>query len=90
MGRSSNWIESARRSAQLTDEGQALTAGVELPAAEGPDVVVDGQPGRRDTMIDDIVLIWRGREHSTGEIVCGRQCSPCRCCVFAQAAIAVT
>jgi RimJ/RimL family protein N-acetyltransferase len=53
---------------QLSDEGQALTAGVELPAAEPPDAVVDGQPGRRGIVIGDVVLIWRSREHATGEI----------------------
>lgn len=53
---------------QLTDEGQALTAGVELPAAEVRDAVVDGRPGRRGVVIGDVVLIWRSREHGTGEI----------------------
>jgi RimJ/RimL family protein N-acetyltransferase len=53
---------------QLTDEGQALTAGVELPAADRPGVAVDGQPGRRGTVIGDVVLMWRSREHATGEI----------------------
>jgi RimJ/RimL family protein N-acetyltransferase len=50
---------------QLTDEGQALTAGVELPAAE---TVADCQPGRRGTVIGDVVLMWRSREHATAEI----------------------
>lgn len=53
---------------QLAQEGQALTAGVELPAAEAPDVAVDGQPDRRGIVIGDVVLIWRSREHATGEI----------------------
>jgi RimJ/RimL family protein N-acetyltransferase len=53
---------------QLTDEGQALTAGVELPAAEVPDVPVDGQPDRRGIVIGDVVLMCRSREHATGEI----------------------
>jgi RimJ/RimL family protein N-acetyltransferase len=52
---------------QLTDEGQALTAGVELPAGEAH-VAVDGQPDRRGVVIGDVVLIWRSREHATGEI----------------------
>ena len=49
---------------QLTDEGQALTAGVEL----APSAAVDGQPARRGPVIGDVVLIWRSREHATGEI----------------------
>jgi RimJ/RimL family protein N-acetyltransferase len=49
---------------QLTDEGQALTAGVEL----APSAAVDGQPARRGRVIGDVVLIWRSREHATGEI----------------------
>lgn len=53
---------------QLSDEGEALTAGVELPAAEAPDAVADGQPDRRGIVIGDVVLIWRSREHATGEI----------------------
>jgi len=53
---------------QLAGEGQALTAGVELPAAEAPAAVVDGQPGRRRIVIGDVVLIWRSREHAAGEI----------------------
>jgi RimJ/RimL family protein N-acetyltransferase len=53
---------------QLTDEGQALTAGVELPAAGAPDVAVYGQGDRRGIVIGDVVLIWRSREHATAEI----------------------
>jgi RimJ/RimL family protein N-acetyltransferase len=53
---------------RLTDEGQALTAGVELSAAEAPDAVADGQPDRRGIVIGDVVLISRSREHATGEI----------------------
>ena len=53
---------------QLTEEGQALTAGVELPAAEARDAVVDRQAHRRGSVIGDVVLIWRNREHATGEI----------------------
>ena len=41
-------LDRIRRSlGQLTDEGQALTAGVELPAAEAPEAVADGRPDRR-------------------------------------------
>jgi RimJ/RimL family protein N-acetyltransferase len=53
---------------QLTDEGQALTAGVELPSAETRGVAVDGQRDRRGIVIGDVVLMWRSREHATGEI----------------------
>ncbi len=53
---------------QLTDEGQALTAGVELPAARAPSAAVDGKPDRRGRVIGDVVLMWRSREHATGEI----------------------
>lgn len=53
---------------QLTEEGRALTAGVELPAAEARDAVIDGQAHRRGIVIGDVVLIWRNREHATGEI----------------------
>jgi RimJ/RimL family protein N-acetyltransferase len=49
---------------QLTDEGQALTAAVELPAADA----ADGQPDRRGIVIGDVVLMWRSREHAAGEI----------------------
>jgi RimJ/RimL family protein N-acetyltransferase len=52
---------------QLTDEGQALTAGVELPAARAPSAA-SGQPDRRGRVIGDVVLMWRSREHATGEI----------------------
>jgi RimJ/RimL family protein N-acetyltransferase len=54
--------------AQLTDEGQALTAGVELPAARVPEAVADRQRDRRGVVIGDVVLMWHSREHSTGEI----------------------
>lgn len=50
-------------SGQLTNEGQALTVGVELPALEAQHAVVDGQRDRRGTVIGDVVLIWRSREH---------------------------
>jgi len=53
---------------QLTDEGQVLTVGVELPAAEAREAVVDGQPDRHGIVIGDVVLIWRSREHAAGEI----------------------
>ena len=53
---------------QLSDEGQALTAGVELPAPEGARCRVHGQPDRRGIVIGDVVLIRRSREHATGEI----------------------
>lgn len=53
---------------QLAQEGQALTAGVELPAAEAPDVAVDHEPDRRGIVIGDVVLMWRSREQATGEI----------------------
>jgi RimJ/RimL family protein N-acetyltransferase len=53
---------------QLTDEGQALTAGVELPAARAPSAAVEGQPARRGSVIGDVVLMWRSREHATAEI----------------------
>jgi RimJ/RimL family protein N-acetyltransferase len=42
---------------QLTDEGQSLTLGIELPDA--PD---------RPTVIGDVVLFWRSREHASGEV----------------------
>jgi RimJ/RimL family protein N-acetyltransferase len=42
---------------QLTDEGQSLTLGIELP---------DG--GRRPTVIGDVVLFWHSREHASGEV----------------------
>lgn len=41
---------------QLTDEGQPLMAGVELPV------------GQRGIVIGDIVLFWGSREHASGEI----------------------
>jgi len=53
---------------QLTDEGQALTVGVELPAAHAPAGVLDGRPARRAIVIGDVVLMWRSREHATAEI----------------------
>jgi RimJ/RimL family protein N-acetyltransferase len=53
---------------QLTDEGDALMAGVELPAAEAAGVAVDSRHGRRGIVIGDVVLFWRSREHATGEI----------------------
>jgi RimJ/RimL family protein N-acetyltransferase len=53
---------------QLTDEGHALTAGVELPAARAPSASVEGQPARRGLVIGDVVLMWRSREHATAEI----------------------
>jgi RimJ/RimL family protein N-acetyltransferase len=53
---------------QLNDEGQALTAGVELPAVDAPDVAIAGRPDRRGVVIGDVVLIWRSRGHATGEI----------------------
>lgn len=55
---------------ELTDEGRALTAGVELPAAAAPDGVVDSQPEQRGIVIGDVVLIWRSREHATGDRLC--------------------
>ena len=42
---------------QLTDEGQSLTLGIELPDA--PD---------RPTVIGDVVLFWHSREHASGEV----------------------
>jgi RimJ/RimL family protein N-acetyltransferase len=53
---------------QLTDEGQALTAGVELPAADACEAVADSRPDRRGIVIGDVVLMWRSREHATAEI----------------------
>jgi RimJ/RimL family protein N-acetyltransferase len=53
---------------QLTDEGQALTAGVELPTAGAPSPAVEGPRARRGLVIGDVVLIWSSREHATGEI----------------------
>jgi RimJ/RimL family protein N-acetyltransferase len=53
---------------QLTDEGQALTAGVELPTARAPSAAVEGQPARRGLVIGDVVLMWRSRKHATAEI----------------------
>jgi RimJ/RimL family protein N-acetyltransferase len=59
-------IRSSR--SQLTDEGQALTVAVELPAAEASEAAADGQPDRRGIVIGDVVLMWRSREHAAGEI----------------------
>jgi RimJ/RimL family protein N-acetyltransferase len=42
---------------QLTDEGQSLTLGVELP-----------DDGSRPTVIGDVVLFWHSREHASGEV----------------------
>jgi RimJ/RimL family protein N-acetyltransferase len=42
---------------QLTDEGQSLTLGVELP-----------DDGSRPTVIGDVVLFWHSREHASGEL----------------------
>jgi RimJ/RimL family protein N-acetyltransferase len=42
--------------------------GVELPAAEAPDVEVDGQPDRRGIVVGEVVLIWRSYERATGAI----------------------
>jgi RimJ/RimL family protein N-acetyltransferase len=42
---------------QLTDEGQSLTLGVELPDA-----------AERPTVIGDVVLFWHSREHASGEV----------------------
>jgi RimJ/RimL family protein N-acetyltransferase len=53
---------------QLTDEGQALTVGVELPAGRAPSAVVEGQSVPRGLVIGDVVLMWRSREHASAEI----------------------
>ena len=52
----------------LTDEGQALTAGVELPGADSRAALAAGPPDRRGVVIGDVVLMWRSREHATAEI----------------------
>src|SRR5207247_4142886 len=42
---------------QLTDEGQSLTLGIELPDDAGG-----------ATVIGDVVLSWHSREHASGEV----------------------
>lgn len=50
---------------QLTDEGQAITLGVELPA---PGAGEGGRPRQRGTVIGDVMLAWHSRRHAAGEI----------------------
>ena len=53
---------------QLTDEGQALTLGVELPARVRRSSEAGGEDRRAGTVIGDVVLFWRSRKHAAGEI----------------------
>ncbi|HJS94090.1 MAG TPA: hypothetical protein VJ741_07485 [Solirubrobacteraceae bacterium] len=39
---------------QLTDEGQVLTAAIELPAADADEAVADTQADRRGIVIGDV------------------------------------
>src|SRR5206468_10126309 len=47
---------------QLTDEGQSLTLGVELPNSGGNPATDAG------TVIGDVVLFWHSRQHAAGEV----------------------
>ena len=50
---------------ELTDEGQGITLGVELP---GPPAGPGGASGGRDTIVGDVLLYWTSRAHASGEI----------------------